>query len=47
MLCFIIYGFSQMAAPCKRYLNNKDVKDMFSLIANYAMLLCSRYQVYL
>lgn len=33
-----------MAAPCKRYLSNKDVKDMFSLIANCAMLLCSRYQ---
>ncbi|XP_017763674.1 PREDICTED: DNA-dependent protein kinase catalytic subunit-like [Eufriesea mexicana] len=42
MLRFIIYGFSQMAAPCKRYLTNSDVKNMFSLIANCAMLLCSK-----
>ncbi|XP_050478858.1 DNA-dependent protein kinase catalytic subunit-like isoform X2 [Bombus huntii] len=42
MLCYIIYGFSQIAAPCKIYLTNNDVKNMFSLIANCAMSLCSR-----
>ncbi|CAK9795487.1 DNA-dependent protein kinase catalytic subunit [Anthophora quadrimaculata] len=42
MLRFIVYGFSQMAAPCKRYLTNEDVKNMFSLIASCAMPLCSR-----
>ncbi|KOC69903.1 DNA-dependent protein kinase catalytic subunit [Habropoda laboriosa] len=45
MLRFIVYGFSQMAAPCKRYLTNDDVKNMFSLIANCAMPLCSRENI--
>ncbi|KAF3420393.1 hypothetical protein E2986_10308 [Frieseomelitta varia] len=41
ILRFIIYGFSQMAAPCKIYFTDNDVKNMFSLIANCAMSLCS------
>ncbi|XP_053980704.1 DNA-dependent protein kinase catalytic subunit-like [Hylaeus volcanicus] len=42
MLRLIVYGFSQMAAPCKRYLTNKDVTDMFTLITHCAMPLCFR-----
>ncbi|XP_043248597.1 DNA-dependent protein kinase catalytic subunit-like [Colletes gigas] len=41
ILRFIVYGFSQMAAPCKWYLTNNDVKDMFSVITHCAMPLCS------
>lgn len=36
-----------MAAPCKIYFSDNDVKKMFSLIANCAMSLCSRYQPYI
>nr|XP_031842428.1 DNA-dependent protein kinase catalytic subunit-like isoform X2 [Nomia melanderi] len=39
---FIVYGFSHMAAPCKRYLTDNDVKEMFSLIAQCAVPLYSR-----
>ncbi|XP_076296859.1 DNA-dependent protein kinase catalytic subunit isoform X2 [Lasioglossum baleicum] len=39
---FVVYGFSQMAAPCKRYLTHNDVREMFSLVAHCAMPLCSR-----
>lgn len=46
ILCFIVYGFSQMAASCKKYRGNQAVKDMFSLIAHYALTLCSRYELY-
>ncbi|XP_076239081.1 DNA-dependent protein kinase catalytic subunit [Calliopsis andreniformis] len=38
----ILYGFSQMAAPCKQYFPNNVVRDMFSLITHYAMSLCFR-----
>ncbi|XP_076655620.1 DNA-dependent protein kinase catalytic subunit [Halictus rubicundus] len=39
---FVVYGFSQMAAPCKRYLTHNDVREMFSLVAHCALPLCSR-----
>ncbi|XP_026668674.1 DNA-dependent protein kinase catalytic subunit-like isoform X2 [Ceratina calcarata] len=39
--CFILYGYSQIAAPCKRYLSDEDVENMFSLITNCAMPLFS------
>ncbi|XP_015438081.1 PREDICTED: LOW QUALITY PROTEIN: DNA-dependent protein kinase catalytic subunit-like [Dufourea novaeangliae] len=42
ILRFIIYGFSQMAAPCKRYLTDNNVREMFSLIAHCAVPLYSR-----
>ncbi|XP_029034556.2 DNA-dependent protein kinase catalytic subunit-like [Osmia bicornis bicornis] len=42
ILRFIVYGFSQMAASCKKYRGNEAVKDMFSLIAHYALTLCPR-----
>ncbi|KAG7212863.1 hypothetical protein KM043_002216 [Ampulex compressa] len=33
-LSLTIYGFSQMAGSCKKFLTNDDVKNMFSLIAH-------------
>ncbi|XP_078036597.1 DNA-dependent protein kinase catalytic subunit [Augochlora pura] len=40
--CFVVYGYSKMAAPCKIYLTNNDVLEMFSLIAHCAVPVCSR-----
>nr|XP_033326810.1 DNA-dependent protein kinase catalytic subunit-like [Megalopta genalis] len=40
--CFVVYGYSKMAAPCKIYLTHNDVQEMFSLIAHCAVSVCSR-----
>lgn len=37
-----VYGFSQMAAPCKVHLETLDVRHMYSIIASYALPLCFR-----
>ncbi|XP_047361003.1 DNA-dependent protein kinase catalytic subunit-like isoform X1 [Vespa velutina] len=43
-LRLVVYGFSKLAAPCKRYFSN-EVKDMYLLIARYAVPLCLRENV--
>lgn len=45
MLRFIVYGYSQMAAACKRYFSDNDARDMFFLIVHCAMPLCFRYEL--
>ncbi|KAK2582943.1 hypothetical protein KPH14_009004 [Odynerus spinipes] len=41
-LRLVIHGFSKLAAPCKKYMNNNDVKDMYLLIARCTAPLCLR-----
>lgn len=36
-----LYGFSQMAAPCKVHMAELDVRNMYSIITSYALPLCS------
>jgi len=41
-LRLIVYGFSQMAAPCKVHLDEFEVRHMYSIITSYALPLCFR-----
>ncbi|KAL6258664.1 hypothetical protein P5V15_010617 [Pogonomyrmex californicus] len=43
-LRLIVYGFSQMAAPCKVYMNQLKIRSMYSIITSYALPLCSSEQ---
>ncbi|XP_011882984.1 PREDICTED: DNA-dependent protein kinase catalytic subunit-like isoform X2 [Vollenhovia emeryi] len=37
----VVYGFSQMAAPCKVHMEQLNVRHMYSIITSYALPLCS------
>ncbi|EGI63049.1 DNA-dependent protein kinase catalytic subunit [Acromyrmex echinatior] len=41
-LRLIVYGFSQMAAPCKVHMTQFEVRHMYSITTSYALPLCSR-----
>lgn len=41
-LQLIVYGFSQMAAPCKVHLDQFNIRHMYSIITSYALPLCFR-----
>ncbi|KYN18299.1 PREDICTED: DNA-dependent protein kinase catalytic subunit-like [Trachymyrmex cornetzi] len=40
-LRLIVYGFSQMAAPCKVHMTQFEVRRMYSITTSYALPLCS------
>ncbi|KAL6426997.1 hypothetical protein ACFW04_009296 [Cataglyphis niger] len=44
ILQLVVYGFSQMAAPCKLHLNQYHIGHMYSIITSYALPLCSSEQ---
>jgi len=41
-LRLIVYGFSQMAAPCRVHMDQLEVRHMYSIITSYALPLCFR-----
>jgi len=41
-LRLVVYGFSQMAAPCKVHMDELDTRKMYSITTSYALPLCSR-----
>ncbi|XP_029675337.1 DNA-dependent protein kinase catalytic subunit-like isoform X2 [Formica exsecta] len=43
-LKLVVYGFSQMAAPCKLHRDQPYIRHMYSVIASYALPLCSSEQ---
>ncbi|XP_071565051.1 DNA-dependent protein kinase catalytic subunit [Temnothorax nylanderi] len=40
-LRLVVYGFSQMAAPCKTHLDESNLRSMYSDITSYALPLCA------
>ncbi|XP_072747382.1 DNA-dependent protein kinase catalytic subunit isoform X2 [Anoplolepis gracilipes] len=43
-LQLVVYGFSQMAAPCKLHLDKFNIRYMYSILTSYALPLCSSKQ---